>query len=385
MFASLRIAWRFLKDSKAQTMIIILGIAIGVSVQIFIGLLSKGLETTLLNKFIGNSPHITVYFAKGGMEDWQSKKSKIKAVSKDIDVVSPVAEQQAFIKLTDMKEPARIRGFIPEDLNKLYGIKSKIYEGKMIENNGQALIGRELKERLDLKLGDKLDIVTIDKRNIELTIVGFYDLESAGLNRFWIFTDLKTAQDLIGFGDKITSIEIGVVNPYLADSLSKKVSDSLNDKDLKVQNWKDENKLLLSGIIGQKICTVIIQFFVLLAAVLSIVSVLGITVTQKYKQIGILKAMGIRDGSAAFIFLMQAFILGIIGTALGVGIAMMYIKGFNTYIVTAEGKPVVDIIIDNKFIIVSALIDIAASTLAAFLPAVKTYRLSPVEIIKNGN
>lgn len=385
MFASLRIAWRFLKDSKAQTMIIILGIAIGVSVQIFIGLLSKGLETTLLNKFIGNSPHITVYFAKGGMEDWQSRKSKIKAVSKDIDVVAPVAEQQAFIKLTDIKEPARIRGFIPEDLNKLYGIKSKVYEGKMIENNGQALIGRELKERLDLKLGDKLNIVTIDKRNIELTVVGFYDLESAGLNRFWIFTDLKTAQDLIGFGDKITSIEIGVVNPYLADSISKKVSGSLNDKDLKVQNWKDENKLLLSGIIGQKICTVIIQFFVLLAAVLSIVSVLGITVTQKYKQIGILKAMGIRDGSAAFIFLMQAFILGVIGTALGVGLAMMYIKGFNTYIITAEGKPVVDIVIDNKFIIISALIDIAASTLAAFLPAVKTYRLSPVEIIKNGN
>lgn len=385
MFASLRIAWRFLKDSKAQTMIIILGIAIGVSVQIFIGLLSKGLETTLLNKFIGNSPHITVCSSKGGMEDWQSKKSKLKAVSKDIDVVAPVAEQQAFIKLTDIKEPARIRGFIPEDLNKLYDIKSKIYEGKMIENNGQALIGRELKERLDLKLGDKLNIVTIDKRNIELTIGGFYDLESAGLNRFWIFTDLKTAQDLIGFGDKVTSIEIGVVNPYLADSLSKKVSNSLNDKDIRVQNWKDENKLLLSGIIGQKICTVIIQFFVLLAAVLSIVSVLGITVTQKYKQIGILKAMGIRDGSAAFIFLMQAFILGIIGTALGIGLAMMYIKGFNTYIITAEGKPVVDIIIDNKFIIVSALIDIAASTLAAFLPAVKTYRLSPVEIIKNGN
>ncbi|WP_374119126.1 ABC transporter permease [Clostridium sp. OS1-26] len=127
------------------------------------------------------------------------------------------------------------------------------------------------------------------------------------------------------------------------------------------------------------------QFFVLLAAVLSIVSVLGITVTQKYKQIGILKAMGIRDSSAAFIFLMQAFILGIVGTALGAELAMMYIKGFNTYIVTTEGKPVVDIVINNKFIIVSALIDIAASTLAAFLPAVKTYRLSPVEIIKNGN
>lgn len=384
MFASFKIAWRFLKDSKAQTFIIILGIAIGVSVQVFLGLLSKGLEVTLLDRIIGNSPHVTVYYSQGGMEQWQDKKEKIKALDGDVKAVAPVAEHQVFISLKDMKEPARLRGFVPEEANSLYDLKDKIYEGKMIKEGNEALVGRELRERLDLKLRDKLNIVTIDKKNIELTVVGFYDLGSAGLNRYWIFTDLKTSQDLIGFGDKVTSIEVAVDNPYNADIFAKKVEENLKNKDLMVENWKSENKLLVSGIIGQRVCTVIIQVFVLLAAVLSIISILGITVTQKYKQIGILKAMGVEDSSAASIFLIQAFILGVIATLFGVGLNIMYIKAFNKYIVS-EGKPLIDIVIDNRFIVMSCIIDIAASTLAAFVPAVKTYKLSPVQVIGGQN
>ncbi|MCT8978325.1 ABC transporter permease [Clostridium sp. CX1] len=384
MFASFKIAWRFLKDSKAQTLIIVLGIAIGVSVQIFLGLLSKGVETTLLDKIIGSSPHVTVYFSKGGIERWQDKKEKIKALGSDVKAVVPVAEHQVFIKLKDMNEPARLRGVISEEANLLYKLKDKVYEGRMMKDGRDALVGRELKERLDLKLGDKLNIVTIDKKSVELTVSGFYDLGSAGLNRYWIFTDLKTSQDLIGFGDKVTSIEVSAVNPYNADTLEKNIEEKLKDKNLKLENWKSQNKLLVSGIIGQRVCTIIIQIFVLLAAVLSIISILGITVTQKYKQIGILKAMGIEDGSAASIFLIQAFILGVIATLLGVGLNIMYIKAFNRYI-TSEGKPLVDIVIDNRFIIISCIIDITASTLAAFFPAAKSYRLSPVEVIGGQN
>ncbi|MDW8802224.1 ABC transporter permease [Clostridium sp. A1-XYC3] len=384
MFASFKIAWRFLKNNKAQTLIIILGIAIGVSVQIFLGLLSKGVDATLLDKIIGSSSHITVYFSKGGMEEWESKKEKIQALGSDIKTVLPVAEHQVFIKLKDMNEPVRLRGITSKEANLLYNLEDKTYEGKMIKEAKEALVGRELKERLDLKLGDKFNIVTIDNKNLELTVTGFYDLGSAKLNRQWVFTDLKTSQDLIGFGNKITSIEISAVNPYNADILEKKVEESLNNKNLKVDNWKSQNKLLVSGIIGQRVCTIIIQVFVLLAAVLSIMSILGITATQKYKQIGILKAMGVEDSSVASIFFVQAFILGVIATLFGVGLNIMYIKAFNRYI-TLEGKPLVDIVIDNKFIIISSLIDITASTLAAFFPAAKSYRLSPVEVIGGQN
>lgn len=382
MFTSFRIASRFLRSSKIQTLIIIIGIAIGVSVQVFIGLLSKGLEGTLLNKMAGNAANITVYSHNGGIENWGDRINKIKGTS-GITSVFPVVDHQAFVKLNDMTEPALVRGFGLKEGNSFYNIKNRIYEGKMPEGENEVIMGKDLVERLGLKVGDTINIITISRKQVDFKVVGFYDFEVAKINKTWLITNLKTAQDLIGFGDKVTSIEVGVSDPYNADTIGKKVEDTLGDKNLKVENWKSQNKLLVSGIVGQRICTVIIQFFVLLAAVLSTLSILSISVVQKYRQIGILKAMGIRDSSAGLVFLFQALILGILGTSLGLGLSMFFVQGFNRYIITPQGEPVVNIVISKRFLIMSALIDITASTFAALLPALKSFRLSPVEVIKN--
>lgn len=383
MFTSLKIASRFLGSSKIQTLIIIIGIAIGVSVQVFIGLLSKGLEGTLLNKIAGNTANITVYAHNGGIENWAEKINKIKGID-EVTSVFPVVDHQTFIKLDKMTEPALIRGFALKEGDSFYNIKNRIYEGKMPEGENEVIMGKDLVERLGLKLGDTVDIITISRKQMNFTVVGFYDFEAAKINKTWLITNLKTAQNLIGFGDKVTSIETGVSDPYNADVIGKKVESVLGDKNLKVENWKSQNKLLVSGITGQRICTVIIQFFVLLAAVLSTLSILSISVVQKYKQIGILKAMGIHDSTAGMVFLFQALILGILGTSLGLGLSLAFVKGFNRYIVTPQGVPVVNILISKRFLIMSALIDITASTFAAFFPALKSYKLSPVEVIKNG-
>jgi len=383
MFTSFKIASRFLIRSKVQTLIIIIGIAIGVSVQVFIGLLSKGLEGTLLNKIAGNAANITVYSHKGGIENWEDNINKIKGIS-GITTVFPTAYNQAFIKLNDMTEPAVVRGFALKEGNSFYNIKNRIYEGRMPEGENEVIMGKDLAERLGLKVGDTINIITISRKQMNFTVVGFYDFEVANINKTWVITNLKTAQNLIGFKDKVTSIEIGVSDPYNADIIAKKVENALADKNLKVENWKSQNKLIVSAIIGQKICTIIIQFFVLLAAVLSTLSILSISVVQKYRQIGILKAIGIKDSSAGMVFLFQALILGILGTSLGIGLSMFFVQEFNRYIITPQGVPVVNIIISKRFLIMSALINIAASTFAAFLPALKSFRLSPVEVIKNG-
>jgi len=384
MLTSFKIASRFLRKSKIQTLIIIMGIAIGVSVQIFIGVLSQGLDKSLLSKVAGSFVHINITSSKGSIESWEDIERKIKAVDKNINIVSPVIEHNAFINTNNKKQNIQVRGFLPQDLNTLYDMKNKIYEGKMISKSGQALIGKDLGDKLGLKIGDKINVVNFQGKNVEVIVVGFYNLGAVKLNSIWVITDLKTAQDIADSGNKITSFELSTNDAYNADNIANNIKNSIKNNDLKIENWKDQNKLIASAIIGQKICSVIIQFFVLLASVLSIMSILNISVVQKYKQIGILKAMGIKDGSAALIFLLQAFILGLIGTAVGVLLTMLYIKGFNRYIVTSDGKPIVDIIINNRFIIISSLIAVAASTLAAVFPAIKSLKLTPVEVIKNG-
>ncbi|AGK95906.1 ABC transporter permease [Clostridium pasteurianum] len=384
MLTSLKIAIRFLRSSKIQTFIIIFGIAIGISVQIFVGLLSQGLEKSLLSKVIGSMVHISVTSNKDGIESWQTIENEIKKISNEITTVAPGVQYNALIELGRKKENIQVRGFFPKDADELYNMKDKVYEGKMIDKDGEALIGKDLKDKLRINIGDKINIVNFDGKKTQLTVVGFYDLGAVKINSAWIITNLKTAQDLSELGDEITFMEISVKDPYNADVIQNKMQSFFKDKDLNIKNWKEENELIASAIIGQRICSIIIQFFVLLAAALSIISILNISVVQKYKQIGILKAMGIKDDSAALVFILQAFILGVIGTAVGIFFTLLYIKGFNKYIITSDGKPIVDIIISIRFIGVSSLIAVASSTLAAILPALKSFKLNPVEVIKNG-
>ncbi|AJA46821.1 ABC transporter [Clostridium pasteurianum DSM 525 = ATCC 6013] len=384
MLTSLRIAIRFLRSSKLQTFIIVFGIAIGISVQIFVGLLSQGIEKSLLTKVIGSLVHISVTSKQEGIESWQNIKSEIKNTDEGIATVAPGVQHNAFIMTSSKKENIQIRGLSPEDAEKLYDMKHKVYEGNMINRDGEALIGKDLRDKLKVNIGDTIDIVNFDGKKTKLTVAGFYDLGAVKINSAWIITNLKTVQDISEIGDKVTFMEISVKDPYSADIIENEIINSLKNEDLNIKNWKEENKLIASAIIGQRICSIIIQFFVLLAAALSIISILNISVVQKYKQIGILKAMGIKDSSAALVFILQAFILGIIGTIMGILLTFLYIKGFNRYIVAADGRPLVDIIINVRFIGISSLIAVAASTLAASLPALKSFKLNPVEVIKNG-
>lgn len=385
MFTALKIAWRFLLNSKIQTLVIILGIAIGISVQIFVGLLSTGLETSLLDKMVGNSAHITIYPKNKKIENYQEKASKIKKMDSRIRSVAPVVDYQTAINFNHMTEPIQVRGFVSKDLDSLYKIKSKIYLGRAINNTGEALVGKELSQKLGLKIKDNIYIIDSNGKKLELKVVGLYDFDTIKVNKTLVITDLKNAQELAGIDDAASTMELSTSDPYNADIIAGKIQKGLSDKSLKIENWKAQNKLLVSAIMGEKVCSVVIQLSVMIAAVLSIISIMSISVVQKYKQIGILKAMGIKDGTAASIFLIQALILGIVGTCLGVGLTYLYIKGFNRYTGSADGgKPLVTIIINYSFIIKLSIIDIIASTLAAFFPAIKSFKLTPVEVIKNG-
>ncbi|HNX46800.1 MAG TPA: FtsX-like permease family protein, partial [Anaerolineaceae bacterium] len=117
---------------------------------------------------------------------------------------------------------------------------------------------------------------------------------------------------------------------------------------------------------------------------LGIASVLAISVAQKSRQLGILKAMGIRDRIASLIFLLQGFILGIFGAILGVGFGLGLAVAFTKFALNPDGTPVIDLFIDPQFIAISALVALAAATLAALIPARSSSRLEPIEVIRNG-
>jgi lipoprotein-releasing system permease protein len=381
-----KIAVRFLKSSKGQTFLIAIGIAIGVSVQIFIGSLIQGLQKSLIDKTIGNSSQITVVSNNDDktIDDFEQKISQIKASDSRIEKISPSADSPAFIKVSDKSAPILIRGLNLDDKD-LYNINSKIYEGSVPKNLYEVLIGKNLKEELKLNIGDKISLITPNGKTKESMITGFYDLKVSAINKSWIITTLKTSQDIFDFANKVTSIEMQLNSKdvFKADEIAVKIKEKLSDNNVKVDNWKDQNEELLGGLNGQSVSSLMIQVFVLISVTLGIASVLAVTVVQKSKQIGILKAMGIKDRDASKIFLYQGLLLGIAGAILGIifGITLMVV--FTKFALNPDGTPIIPLYLDYKFIAISGSIAVASASIAALIPARSSSKLEPIEVIKN--
>ncbi len=385
MKISFKIALRFLKSTKGQTALIALGIAVGVSVQIFIGSLIQGLQKSLIDKTVGNSSQITLSSDTSDrlMSDYDSIVDKIKESDSRIKNVSVVSDSPALIK-TDLKTySVLVRGMSIDDSDKIYDLKDSIYEGKVPNNKFETLVGKDLKEDLNLNLNDKIGLITNSGDVKTLIVTGFYDLKVASINKAWLITDLSSAKELFSTGDKITGIEMQVTDVFKADEIATVIGSDISRSDIKVDNWKDQNASLLSGLNGQSISSYMIQVFVMVSVILGIASVLIITVVQKSKQIGILKAMGIKDRQSSLIFLFEGFLLGLMGAILGVALGLGLSFIFTKFALNPDGTPVVELYINYNFIIISAVIALIASTLAALIPARGSSKLNPIEVIRN--
>ncbi|MGK0468411.1 ABC transporter permease [Clostridium sp.] len=268
----------------------------------------------------------------------------------------------------------------------LYDIKSKIYEGNVPKNLYEILIGKNLKEELKLNIGDKISLITPNGKTKDSIVTGFYDLKVANINKSWIITNLKTSQDIFDFNNKVTSIEMQLNSKdvFKADEIAISINEELADNNVKVENWKDQNEELLGGLNGQSVSSLMIQVSVLISVTLGIASVLAITVVQKSKQIGILKAMGIKDRDASKIFLYEGLLLGVAGAIMGIIFGITLMVGFTKFALNPDGTSIIPLYLDYKFIALSGAIAVVSASLAALIQARSSSKLEPIEVIKNG-
>jgi len=384
MFA-FKVAARFLSASKAQTALITIGIAIGVSVQVFIGSLIQGLQNDLIDSTIGSSSHITVRASERGetMNDSQSIFTQIKGFDDEIEIVSRVLEGPANIVNNDTNDPALIRGFDFSDANGIYDFEARIQEGILPQNAMEIMIGKDMADNFNIGLQDTLELFLPDRFETEtLVVTAIFDFRVTQINETWVVTTLDTAKTLFDT-EGISAYELQVNDVFASAAIADSLSTELGSN-YRVSEWQSQNEELLSGLNGQSVSSLMIQVFVIISVVLGIASVLAITVLQKSKQLGIIKAMGATDKQASLIFLFQGLLLGIIGAILGVILGLMLGFSFTIFAVDAAGDPVVGLFISPSFIALSAMIAILASMIASLIPARRSARLSVIEVIRNG-
>ena len=385
MKLAFQIATRFLKSSKGQTILIALGIAIGVSVQIFIGSLIQGLQKSLVDTTIGNQPQITLTSNNEEklIADYKEIVDRISANEEEVINLSVAADGPALISKNEETYSILLRGFNIDEADSIFNIKESLVEGTLPDSEGEVLIGVDLKEEADISIGDEIELLANFGDTSTVTVTGFFNLGVASLNKSWTITNLETAQSIFSYDDQVTSINMQLKDVFLADTVADSIKERETSETLVVDNWKAQNEDLLSGLNGQSVSSIMIQVFVMISVLLGIASILAITVVQKSKQIGILKAMGIKDKDSSLIFLFQGLLLGVLGAILGVALGLLLAFTFTKFALNPDGTPVVPLFIDPMFITFSAVIAVAASVIAALIPARNSSKLSPIEVIRN--
>lgn len=384
MRLAFKIAARFLSASRGQTILIVLGIAIGVSVQIFIGSLIDGLQRSLVDKTIGSSSQVTVVAADNEKDFAQDDglTASLKN-NEELTAVSESFDSSGFIKIDEDTYPVLMRGFDFGAANDIYKFDTNLVSGALPASENDIIVGKELAQSAGIQAGDTVDFLTPQGGVTQMTVSGLFDLKVATVNKAWIPATLSTAQTVFDSEGRLTSIETQVSDVFAADETAAAIADELPDT-LGVTNWKDQNEQLLSGLSGQSASSYMIQVFVLLAVLLGISSVLAISVVQKSRQIGILKAMGIKNRVARAIFLLQGLILGVIGGAIGTGLGIGLSYAFSNFVKNPDGSPLVPFYLDTQFVAMSVLIAVLAAMVAALIPARKSSKLNPIEVIRNG-
>ena len=379
------IAFRFLRSNPTQTALITCGMAVAVSIQVFVGLLISSLQSSLVDSTVRNSPQVTIssntkvssIFGWDSIID-TSRRSNL------ISAASPVAAGSAITVSNGKNIPLLLKGVHIEEADRIYRLKEAVYQGNLYIGSRDALIGRELAAEIKAGVGDRLPLVLPDGTETVFTISGLYDLGSAAVNKSWVIANLRTVQQLLGLPGRVTSIEISVPDVFNADLVAAQLKNELNDDSLKFDNWKDQNKELLGALRSQGISSTIIQVVIIFSVIIAISSVLAITVLQKSRQIGILKAMGIKDLSASLIFIYEGLMLGLVGSLLGVALGLGLLYSFDVFSGTPGTASTIKLKIDYGFVLLSWGIALAASTLAGFFAARRSLKLNPIDVIREG-
>ena len=385
MRLGLHIALRFLRSNITQTLIIILAIGIGVSVQIFIGSLIQGLQKSLVGNTIGSSSQITLVSGeKGGvLEDYERLGTAVLSADERIRYVSPVSDHPAFFESGENSQSVLVRGFDFSAAEGIYKLGASLTEGRLPSGTGEVLLGEGFRDEYGLSVGSEITLTTPGLQTASFRVSGFFDLKVAQINTSWSVMTLDSAQRLFETGNTVTALELQVFESdvFEADEIADHLEASVGGG-IKTTNWKGQNEQLLSGLQGQSISSLMIQIFVMLSVVLGIASILAITVMQKSRQIGILKAMGIKNSTASLVFLFEGLILGIFGAVAGIGLGIGLASAFSAFALNADGTPVVALFIDPSFIALSGIVAALACVIASLIPARRSSKLDPIEIIR---
>ncbi len=412
------VARRYLSSTKKgrflsfSTIISIGGVAVGVMALLIVVAVMTGLQRDLQKKILGSTPHIYLFDPSAGMAfrlgDW---KTTLKTVQEMPGVTSAEPFILTAVMITHSStptyvQPAALQGIEPLSSKvPLTELEQKIRDGvypwgKTKSGLPGVLVGYRLASRMGIFPGDTINVISIENTKINVMtgfpdphirpfeVTGTFESGMFEYDNTNIYGSLSEVQSYLELSpDTVSMIGINITDPWKADVAAAALREKLGHRDT-TNTWLDLNRSLFGALALEKLAMAVILLLIIIVASFNIVSTLMMLVKEKTREIGILKSMGMTDGSVLRIFISQGLIIGLVGTLIGVagGLGAMYVITHwqlvqlpaDVYFI--DHLPLELDLIDGALIVIVSLL---IAFIATINPAWRASKLVPVDAIRH--
>jgi lipoprotein-releasing system permease protein len=429
--ASLMLALRYLQPRRSFlsviTLISIMGVAVGVLMLIVVRAVMMGFESDFRDTLIGVKPHILLR-AEAQLQpagsapvppppDWPQVLAAVKTQN-GVKSACPYVSGILYLAQGDLQSGTPIIALQPADaVRQLQKLEKHLAEGTLALTPGHIVLPESVAANLGLQLGDELSVypdvnvnqavrdyttandeedeakrrmkkAEIKLHSQKLKLSGTLNAEATG---FISYLELQQAQTLFQLGSQVTGIAIETTQPENAGALAATLKTQAPGYTAEL--WSDEDSARLAAMRNEQIMMQFVLSIIGLVAAFSVMNTTITVTTQKRREIGILAALGARPAQIRRVFVLQSWIVGLIGTGLGLGLSLLVIWQRNHLLAaiqrlfqgTSESLFLNEI--PAKLVLGDVLFTCASSLLlclaAGYIPAWFAARIDPAKALRD--
>ncbi len=409
-----RIARRYLRSRRSSrtaslnTVISTGGVAVGVTALIVVLGVMNGLRNDLRERILVANPHLRVLTFGAGLrvDEWRKVLAEVRKQPGVVAAAPEVISQAGITAGQDYGEGVNLLGIDPDSgSGSVTSLPQSVIKGDLSFRttkpgvDGGVLLGSRIANRLSVYVGDVVTLVPVTQAKVNpalgVAVPRFWKFEVTGLfetgmfqydNQF-VVVSRETAQRFTGLGEAVSGIAVRVDDPDRAPEIGAALEQRLGYP-YRALSWQDQNSSLFSALELEKLAMGLIIFFIMVVAAFNIVGTLTMVVTDKTREIGILRAMGLTSPAVARVFLVQGAVIGVVGTAMGLllGLTVAYVVDTSGWIRINPAVYFIDhlpVHIEWLDVVVVVAASLAIAVLATIYPSRSAAALTPVEAIRH--
>lgn len=394
-------AFRFLWEGRLQSGFILVGVAIGVGVIVFMSALLGGLHASITQRILSSQSHIVVTAPEEvarplragpgalatvqqptqrlkSLDQWQAVAEAIRNIP-GVAVVSPVAGGSVLALRGEATRSVSLVGIETDSYYRIVRLPDYIVAGRERIGPEEIVIGTDLARLLGVQAGDRIRVSAGGAAATTLTVSALFDLGNRSINERLAYVALRTAQSLLARPGGATNLEVTVADIYEADRIAAEIRALAP---VKAESWIATNQQFFTMIASQRLSNNVIRVLVGLSVAFGIASVLVVSVVQRSREIGILRAMGARRGQILRVFLIQGGVLGLLGSVIGTALGGAALAYWHASVRAPGGGELFPLSLEPSLFVSTALLATLTGVAAASVPALRAARLDPVVAIR---